>query len=64
VATRQQASLLMNRRLVLVALLVVSTAAFVAGVSVERASGDSHDEPAAAAESSERVESGEEHAEE
>jgi hypothetical protein len=54
----------MNRRLVLVALLVVSTAAFVVGVSVERSSGDSHDEPAAAPESSEPAESGEEHAEE
>ena len=53
----------MNRRLVLVGLLVVSTAAFVVGVSVERSSGDTHDEPATA-ESSDAAESGKEHAEE
>jgi hypothetical protein len=50
----------MNRRSLLVALLVVSTAAFVVGVSDERSSGDSHPEPAAAAESSEASETGEE----
>jgi hypothetical protein len=54
----------MNRRLLLVVLLVVSTAAFVVGVSVERSSGDSHDEPAATAASREAAESGEEHADE
>jgi hypothetical protein len=54
----------MNRRSLLVALLVVSTGAFVVGVSVERSSGDSHDEPAAAAESNEAAKSGEAHAEE
>jgi hypothetical protein len=54
----------MNRRLVLVVLLVASTAAFVVGVSVERSSGDSHDEPSGAAELSEPAESGEQHAEE
>jgi hypothetical protein len=54
----------MNRRLLLVVLLVVSTAAFVVGVSVERSSGDSHDEPAATAESGEAADSGEEPADE
>lgn len=37
----------MSSRLLLVALLVLSTTGFVVGVSVERSSGDSHDEPAA-----------------
>jgi hypothetical protein len=54
----------MNRRSLLGALLVVSTAAFVGGVSVERSSDDSHAEPVAATESSEAAESGEEHADE
>ena len=37
----------MNRRSLLVALLAVATAAFVVGVSLERSSGDSHEELAA-----------------
>jgi hypothetical protein len=52
----------MDRRVVLVALLVLSTVAFVVGVSVERSAGDSHDEPAA--EASEAAERGDEHADE
>ena len=37
----------MNARALLVALLVLSTVGFVVGVSVEKSSADSHDEPAA-----------------
>lgn len=51
----------MERRVLLTALLVISTAAFVIGVSVERASGDKHTEPAAAAASGEAAEGGQEH---
>ena len=39
----------MNARALLVALLVLSTVGFVVGVSVEKSSADSHDEPAATA---------------
>ena len=49
-----------NRRLLLAALLVASTVAFVIGVSIERSSDDGHDEPAAA--TVESSESGDEHA--
>jgi hypothetical protein len=49
----------MNRRSLLVALLAVAAAAFVVGVSLERSSGDSHEEPAAAAATSEAAGSGE-----
>lgn len=52
----------MSPRVLLVALLVVSTAAFVVGVSIERSNGDTHDETAATAEFSEAAESGEERA--
>jgi hypothetical protein len=40
----------MRLRVVLIALLVVGTAAFVVGVSVERAQGENHAEPATAVE--------------
>jgi hypothetical protein len=51
-------------RSLLVALLVVSTVAFVVGVSIERSSADTHAEPAPAADSGEAGERGAEHAEE
>lgn len=51
----------MNARVLLVALLVVSTAAFAVGVSIERSSGDTHSETPAVDESSSATgESGEE----
>jgi hypothetical protein len=52
----------MTPRALLVALLVTSTVAFVVGVSIERSSGDEHDEQPAAAGSSEAAEGGDEHA--
>jgi hypothetical protein len=54
---------LTRRRTLLVALLVVSTAAFVVGVSIERSSAETHTEPAPSAESGEAGEGGAEHAE-
>jgi hypothetical protein len=54
----------MPRRSLLVALLVVSTAAFVVGVSLECSSADTHREPVAAAEGGEAGEGSAEHAEE
>jgi hypothetical protein len=49
----------MNARTLLVALLVIATAAFVVGVSLERSSGDTHDQATSSAESREAGESGE-----
>ena len=55
----------MNARGLLIALLVLSTVGFVVGVSVEKSSGDSHDEPTApATEPGETVEPGEAQSEE
>jgi hypothetical protein len=51
-------------RSLLVVLLVVSTVAFVVGVSIERSSADTHAESAPAAESGEAGEGSAEHAEE
>jgi hypothetical protein len=51
----------MERRVLLTTLLVISTAVFVIGVSVERSAGDKHTEPAPAATSGEAAEGGQEH---